>query len=112
MTETQYRQVLANRRARGARPVLDGRRAQNVLRAAARRLRRRARARELLGALLGGDWLAAVQVESLEAGTLTLTVGDAAIWAGLRRRRRTLQRQMAAGLPGLRRVRFVLAPRS
>ncbi|MFQ5806730.1 MAG: DciA family protein [Phycisphaerae bacterium] len=84
--------------------LFEGPAGGHVLRAAARGLRRRERARRELASVLRPEWLRATRVERLERGTLELAVSDPVVRVQLRRAAQGLQRQLAQRIPGLRRL--------
>jgi len=105
MTEKHYRQLLRNRQPRAARPLFGTGADQNLLRTVARGVRRCERARNALEQILPPEWLAAVRVEGLERGTLTLAVDSPAVGTALRRDEPRLRQQLAQRVPGVRHLR-------
>lgn len=106
MTDQQFQQMLSNRRLRGARPALDEGLASELIAAAATARRRTTAAEAAWARLAKPDWRACAQVESLEAGVLTIVTADWATCAALRASR--LGRELARSLSGLASVRFVV----
>ncbi|MFQ6049005.1 MAG: DciA family protein [Phycisphaerae bacterium] len=111
MTERHYRQLLQNCRNQALSPVFADPASANLLRAAARGLRERERARRALESLLDPAWLGVTRVDRLERGMLTLGVADAAAHAAIRRQLPQLERQLARRIPRLRRLRVTFEPR-
>ena len=104
MTGKQYSQLLRNRQPRGAHRLLERGADQKLLRSATYSLRQRELGREVLEQLLKPAWIDAVQVVAFEKSTLTLTASDPTMREELRRRLSKLQVELAARVPGVRRV--------
>jgi len=105
MTRKQYSQLLRNRQPPAVRSLFGSRAEQQVLRAAARSVQRRTRARSVLEGVLPKALLEQLEVETLEHGTLTLVAGDPVLCERVRRDAARLQRQLAGRIPGLQRLR-------
>lgn len=107
MTETQYRQLLHNRRRRGPQPLFSAAVDGRLLRQAARNLRKRKTARAELERALPSDWLEACRVEMLCDDTLVLAVRRPAVARQMQRKITSLTKTLARSIPGLKRVRIV-----
>jgi len=104
MTEEQYHHLLENRHRRGARPAFDGNAEGRMLRQAVRRERQRQQARKALERVLPPDWLAALSVEVVERGVLTLAVSDPLVRERIRQQVRRLEKELSRCLPGVSRL--------
>jgi hypothetical protein len=126
----QYRCLLENRRPGALRTLAElsarGRRARErgqsvraplaaVVARAARQLRRREQAAAAWARVAPPAWLADTTVETLEGerrDVLLIRVTNATLAYGLRREQATLQRRLGRLVPGVRRIRFVVAGES
>jgi len=121
MNEFQYARLCENRRRRGTLRLGETRKDASgtggpigsVLRRAARRLRQREAAIRAWERVARGAWLAEASVHSVEprAGdgyTIVIETRNATLCYELRRRKATLERQMAHLATGARGLRFVV----
>ncbi len=119
MNERQYRCLWSNRQARAALrldELRSGGRARRtpvgaVVARAAESRRRCAAAEQAWQRVAPPAWLARTRVDGVVGDAVIVVVDSAALHYELRRQGSTLQRGMAKLVPGLCRVRFIVAGR-
>jgi hypothetical protein len=109
MTGEQYRQLLQNRRRVQPRLAVDGHMDGRLLRKAAMDLRRRAAAERALERILPAEWADVTSVETLEGGTLAISVADAMVHEQIRRQCTRLAEDLARALPTVQRIHVLPA---
>ena len=118
VNEQQYRCLRGNRRMRDTALRLDQARPggksnwtplAGVIARAARRLRQRQAAAHAWEQIASPDWLAQTEVESVAGDMVTILGASSTVCYDLHRRRTALERQLSRLVPGVCRLRFVVA---